>query len=290
MRPAPNKKRHTISRRRLLQCLGAGAAAAIGLPVYATMLEPRWLRTTRHTVTLPGLKKRAIRILHLSDLHYSRTVSLEHLSRAVDRGLEENPDLICLTGDYVTDGVLHQDGYVDVLQQLSRNAPTFATLGNHDGGLWAARRGGDSEPSRVRKVLQAADITILHNRNIPIRFGKERITICGVGDLWSRAMHPQQAFAHAGRDPRIVLCHNPDAKQELAQHRWELVLCGHTHGGQLSAPIIGQPFAPVQDKRFIHGLYNWQGRFIHVTSGVGNIHGVRLNCRPEVALLTLVPA
>jgi hypothetical protein len=65
-------------------------------------------------------------------------------------------------------------------------------------------------------------------------------------------------------------------------------LCGHTHGGQIVLPLIGAPWAPVRDKRFIAGLYSWENRWIHITRGVGNVHGGRFNCPPEVSLLTLL--
>ena len=65
------------------------------------------------------------------------------------------------------------------------------------------------------------------------------------------------------------------------------MLSGHTHGGQLSLPVIGTPFAPVRDKRFVHGLHSWNNRRLHITSGVGALHHMRFNCRPEVSLLEL---
>jgi predicted MPP superfamily phosphohydrolase len=67
-----------------------------------------------------------------------------------------------------------------------------------------------------------------------------------------------------------------------------LLLCGHTHGGQIRLPFVGTPFAPVRDKRFVEGLHQWDGRWMYITRGVGNLHGVRFNCPPEVSLLTLV--
>ena len=87
---------------------------------------------------------------------------------------------------------------------------------------------------------------------------------------------------------RIVLSHNPDTKKPLAAYGWDLLLCGHTHGGQIGLPFFSARFAPVKDKRFIAGLYQWQGRHLHITKGVGSGFRIRFNCRPEVSLLTLV--
>ncbi|MDR1191385.1 MAG: hypothetical protein LBK60_06960 [Verrucomicrobiales bacterium] len=66
------------------------------------------------------------------------------------------------------------------------------------------------------------------------------------------------------------------------------MVCGHTHGGQTRLPFIGTPFAPVKDQRYVAGLNEWHGRRIYTSRGVGNLHGVRFNCRPEVTLLELV--
>jgi len=74
----------------------------------------------------------------------------------------------------------------------------------------------------------------------------------------------------------------------LEPYPWDVVLCGHTHGGQIWIPGLGAPFAPVEDKRYIAGLYPWSNRWMHITKGVGNIWGLRFNCRPEISLLTIV--
>jgi predicted MPP superfamily phosphohydrolase len=283
------RRKSTVTRRHMLRCLTTGAATAVALPAYATIIEPRWLSVARHTAPIHGISNE-LRILHLSDLHYSRLVSLSFIDDAVEKGLELDPHVICLTGDYITNGILAVDNYQDVLSKLALHAPTFAVLGNHDGGRWAKQRGGVWESSAMIRLLQRSGITVLHNINVPVRFGRDRIVFCGTGDWWSDEMSVKPTFANSGRHPRVLLSHNPDGKGDLARERWQLMLCGHTHGGQISVPWVGRPFAPVDDTRYVHGLAPWRDRQIHVTSGVGNIHGARCNCRPEIALVTLVPA
>jgi predicted MPP superfamily phosphohydrolase len=123
-----------------------------------------------------------------------------------------------------------------------------------------------------------------------VRLKNWNLNLVGLGDLWAGDFKVDTAFSRVppNADATIVLSHNPDTKERLKPYPWHLLLCGHTHGGQIWLPLIGAPFAPVDDKRFIKGLHQWEGRWIHITKGIGNVHGMRFNCRPEVSLLTLV--
>ncbi|MBS1875709.1 MAG: hypothetical protein JSU00_21015 [Acidobacteria bacterium] len=112
--------------------------------------------------------------------------------------------------------------------------------------------------------------------------------IAGTGDLWAEEIDARKAFLNAGAAmPCILLSHNPDSKDMLSNAPWDLMLSGHTHGGQIIAPFYGPAFAPVADKRFVAGLHEWAGRWIYVTRGVGNLGSVRFRCRPEVTVLDL---
>lgn len=277
-----------LTRRKFLTTLGLTVA---GSGLYVRVIEPHWLTIGQHTVRL-GLRSNGppLKILHLSDLHVSHVVSLGFIGEAVRVGLGLQPDLICLTGDFITHGYEALDGYAEVLNPLAASAPTFACLGNHDGGIWAARRRGHVDSNRVREVLSKAGVTLLHNSARTVRLGDRDIRLVGLGDVWAGEMQPMIAFATSATsaDATIVLSHNPDTKDYMRAYPWDLLLSGHTHGGQVKLPFIGAPVASVRDKRFLEGLHEWEGRWVHVTRGVGNLYGVRFNCPPEVSLLTLV--
>jgi predicted MPP superfamily phosphohydrolase len=277
-------------RRFLLTALGAGAAAG-SVTAYTRWFEPQHLRLSQHTVTTSREPAdRPLRLLHLSDLHASREIPLDYVARAIAQGIALKPDVICVTGDFVTRCEEIPAGYADVLRALPAVAPTFATLGNHDGGAWSARYGGASTSAEVRAVLAAAGIPCLHNHAIDLTLHGRRIQLVGLGDLWCNDCLPRSAFApllNAERHTRVVLSHNPDSKSALLAHEWDLLLSGHTHGGQIGIPFLARRFAPVRDKRFISGLHRWENRWLHVSKGVGCLFGVRFNCRPEVSLLTL---
>jgi uncharacterized protein len=277
-----------FTRRKFLTTMGCCVA---GGGLYTRVIEPHWLTIGRHTVRLgrsPG--KQPLKILQLADLHASHVVSLDFISEAVRMGLELQPDLICLTGDFITHGYKALDGYAEVLRPLADGTPTFACLGNHDGGLWASRRHGYKTTNRVREVLDEAGVTLLHNSALTVQVRDSKLRLVGLGDIWAGEMQPMIAFASndPSADATVVLSHNPDTKTYLKPYPWDLLLSGHTHGGQVKLPFIGAPVSSVKDRRFMEGLHPWEGRWIHVTRGVGNLLGIRFNCPPEVSLITLV--
>ena len=277
--------RRKISRRRFLAGVCAGG---LGLATYMRWGEPQWLQVGRHRAVIdPNAQE--LRILHMSDLHASHVVSLEEINDAVTLGLSLKPDIVCLTGDFITNKYDRLGEFGKVLKRLSAAAPAFACLGNHDGGAWIARW-GYRDMAKIEGLLQTAGITLLRNASAPVTVNGRRLKLVGVGDVWAEDLDAPRAFRGVEKstgETVVLLSHNPDTKTQMQDFPWDLMLSGHTHGGQLWIPFIGAPFAPVRDKRFVKGLRRWRDRWIHVTKGVGNIHGVRLNCPPEVSLVTL---
>lgn len=274
-----------MTRRKFMYSFLTTSGIAASYPCY---FEPRWLAVTRPQVTLSRTSlAEPVRILHLSDLHLSFPVPLNLIENAVTIGLNERPDVICLTGDFITDRQnLSWGAYARTLSRLSAVAPTFAVLGNHDGGSWASGRGGYSDTEAVRKLLERSGIRLLHNTSAHVQIRSAGLSFVGVGDLWSDEIEPKRAFSTVNRhEPIVLLAHNPDSKDVLRNRTWDLLLSGHTHGGQVLIPFHGPRFAPVTDKRYVAGLGAWGSRQIHVSRGVGSFAGIRFRCRPEVSLL-----
>jgi uncharacterized protein len=260
--------------------LSATAAAASGV-LWARYVEPQWFDLTRTEVRMPGV--RPLRLLHAADIHMSDGMAASDLERGLVLGLKERPDLICLTGDFVsTTSGFDAAGLRRMLRRAADTAPVLAVLGNHDGGRWLARVGGDRSVDMISDLAQSSGVTLLHNQSVLVR----GIRFVGMADLWAGGFDASAAFAEAGpAEPTIVLCHNPDGKDELKRLRWNLMLSGHTHGGQARIPGLHPSWTPVADKRFISGLYSWAGRQLFVTRGLGSPKHVRALCRPEVSLL-----
>ena len=282
-----------FNRRRFLSSLGVFGIGTAATGAYGKTVGAERLEIGSHQVSVSkNSALKPLKILHLSDLHASEMVSLGFIERAIDLGVAQKPDLICLTGDYITRQYDQWDRYAEILAKLPAAAPTYATLGNHDGGTWSGQHIKSYDDStKVRNLLDKSSIPLLDNQVKQVQLAGWKLNLAGLGDVWTREFHPEKAFAGFSPEPdstTITLSHNPDTKDGLKNHPWDLMLCGHTHGGQICLPFIGAPISPVKDKRFVQGLHRWDNRWIYITKGVGNLYGVRINCRPEVSLLTLV--
>jgi predicted MPP superfamily phosphohydrolase len=285
-----------LTRRQILVSAGATlASVAAAGGGYGFLVEPDWFEVTQHEIPTKWLRGSSrIRILHLSDLHASPAVPLDRIESAIHLGLEMKPDLICLTGDYITD-TDHPDlnTYKKLLAKLPAAAPTYASTGNHDGGRWGEAKNRYPSSELIRGMLSEAGIVVPHNAYADAEIAGERVQIVGIGDHWAREQNARQAFKELPRNAdrlRITLSHNPDTKEILQYFSWELMLSGHTHGGQVVVPGFGPLILPVNDRRYYKGLHTWQGRRLYITRGVGGVAGaVRFACRPEVTILDLVP-
>ncbi|MCB9497395.1 MAG: metallophosphoesterase family protein [Fibrobacteria bacterium] len=243
--------------------------AAIGLACvfYAKYVEPDWLRVTEYDLASDST---AITIAHLSDFHVVDQKSLDRVRKAVEILRRRKPDLIAITGDFFTEHLVLESEFGDLLAVLASLAPTYAIGGNHDGGFWAWRRGGYQTTAELAAFLKRSHIRFLENELDTLTIGSRRIQLYGAGDLWAGLCLPASDTVFT-----------PDANST------RILLAGHTHAGQLSLPLLGAPFVPVEDKRCIHGLCREGARWMEVTSGIGNLHGLRFNARPEIVLIRI---
>jgi predicted MPP superfamily phosphohydrolase len=251
--------------------------------------EAQWLEMRRERLELAAWQGgKPLRILHLSDLHASDAVPWSLLEQAAGLGLAERPDLILLTGDLVTDPntIPDRDHYVKLLRRLSSAAPTFACLGNHD-----MPPVGTGQEMPVAALLREAGITLLRNTVGETTIQGQAVHLAGTGDLWSGDFSPELCLQgrRGAAGLLLLLTHNPDGLERLLPWDWDLLVCGHTHGGQLRLPLLGyRPLSPTQRHDHLAGLAPTSGgRLVETTIGVGNLHGLRFNCRPEIVILEI---
>ena len=168
---------------------GAGFLVSAGYLSF----EAQWLEVQEKEIQLKHLHPKAnIRVLHLSDLHLSKAVSLKYLENALKLGLDQSPDLCIITGDFITDrpGAEKILEYGKLLGHFAAKVPTFACLGNHDGGTWSAEHGGFSSSDAVQDLLRSAKIKLLLNEKHEVFIKGQKIDLVGLGDLWSEIACP----------------------------------------------------------------------------------------------------
>ena len=276
-----------LSRRRFLQIALGSALGAAGAGLYAWRVEPHWVEVVRRQLPILNLPQHLVgkRLVQISDLHIGPVVHDGYLRSALRRVSRLRQDILVITGDFMTcsghERVEHALKTLAVLRPA--NLATLAVLGNHDYGAgWRQKSVAD----RFAHGLRRLGIEVLRNDK---RF-VAGLTVAGVDDYWSPGFAPQKVIPTLAADePALVLCHNPDVADlpVWAKYRgW--ILCGHTHGGQCRAPILGPPILPVQNKRYTAGEFALaDGRRLYINRGLGYSRRVRFNARPEITHFTM---
>ncbi len=222
-----------------------------------------------------------LRVVHLTDIHHSLYTPIEDVERAVYLANQLRPDLVALTGDYVTLSTSFIWPVAQALGKLRAGLGVFAVLGNHD---------FSADAPEMTRALRAQRIQVLRNSRIALRRRSNLLWIAGVDDLWWRAADFNAALHGVpAHDPKILLCHNPIGIREAADHGVDLVLSGHTHGGQVKLPVVGTVFGRSKlGERFVEGWNRLDGTQIYISRGIGKVLvPVRLGCPPEIACLRL---
>jgi uncharacterized protein len=298
-RPSRNEHAPPASNPDWLPWLGAAVLGAGLAGLWSLAVEPRWLAVTRREVRLPLLPRAldGLRIAHLSDFHMSSLVSERFLHACVRTASEAQPDLAVVTGDYITRAGHWLDRVTPVLSGLRARLGVFATLGNHDHYAY---------PDQVAAAVEAAGIPCLRNQSVRLRTNGTEFWLIGLDSLHFRQyMVPERLYrevaqrmrgyldqALTGVDPdafRLMLAHSPDIMPDAVEEKIDLVLSGHTHGGQVRFPLVGATVCPSRyGTRYAAGLYREGRTTLYVNRGLGTVRfPVRFLCRPELALLTL---
>jgi hypothetical protein len=259
---------------------------------YGRHVEPTWLELTRHLVPIPDLPRafEGFRIVHMSDLHASHKVPLTYLHEAVQIANRQTADLVALTGDFIHKGYRHIESVANTLAGLTAKTGVYAVLGNHDFSVRNAlglRRYRDLHTA-VEQALSNRGITVLRNRHTRLERNGDTLLLVGLDDLWSRRCDVNSALMDvAPHLPRIVLAHNPHTIEKLMDHRCDLMLSGHTHGGQINWPGVGRVFLSRKGRRYAAGMYQVRDSYLFVHRGVGYGLRFRFGVRPEIAILEL---
>jgi hypothetical protein len=266
-----------LSRRTAIKgLLATGVGALTGAATYGTGYERHRIGVTAISLPVSGLPSAldGLRIGFLTDIHHSRTVPAADVAHAVQLTLGERPDLIVLGGDYVTFGDRAYVGPVaDLLAPLTAPHGVFAILGNHD------------DDRDMPAALAAKHIAVLKDARTRLDIRGEGLELAGIR-FWTRRMEDLTRVLRRAADTVILLAHDPRRLVEAAALDVPAVLSGHTHGGQVVLPGVGA----VARRRFpiLAGQGSRDNTSIFVSRGIGTVYvPVRINCPPEVAIVTL---
>lgn len=270
-----------VSRRTVLQAMAAGATGLVaGSAVHGYANERHQIGVTETTLGVSGLPDafNGLRIALLTDLHLSPLVAPEDIERTVAMTLEQRPDLIVLGGDYVTWGHDRFVGPVgELLAPLTAPLGVLAILGNHDSD--------EDGRNDVAAALARNRFIVLRDAHTRIERGGDALDFIGLR-YWTRKTSTLAKLIDAPGNVNILLAHDPRRVTEAAELNLPLVLSGHTHGGQIVLPGVGawnRGFFPT-----MQGALERDNTVLFVSRGIGMVYvPVRLNCPPEIAMLTL---
>jgi uncharacterized protein len=245
---------------------------------WAVLLERHWVEFTHHEVVLEGLPERldGYRIVHLSDLHWDAYTHPRRVHALLERVNGLGADLIVITGDMIT----HYREFIEpcsqALRTLQARCGVYAVLGNHD--HWASGR-------LMTAALESQGLQVLTNTH---RF-MDGFWLVGVDDPHLQRADLPRALDGVADDglPRILLAHSPDVMKD-APSLVDLVLCGHTHAGQVRLPLVGAVMHATrrpQGRRFVRGWGREGSTQVFTSRGIGSVLlPMRFLCRPEVAV------
>jgi len=278
-----------VNRRQFLKRIAVTGLATTGVAAvgaaHAFVLEPQWIDVEHVTIPICRLPRSfdGIRIVLISDTHCGPWTRPAYVAKAVAMANAQFPDLVLLLGDYCHRHRRTIGPGIEPFADLKASDGVFAVLGNHDHWEGAAE---------TRRELKRAGVAELCNRSAALSRGTGRLAIGGVDDLWEGTQAPAKAFADTPPDaPRILMSHNPDYAEALPPDvRVDLMVSGHTHGGQVWLPGVGAPLLPSRyGQKYRAGFVQAPRCKVYVTRGIGTITPpVRFLCRPELTVLTLV--
>jgi hypothetical protein len=274
-----------------LQIAAATSVLAIGAD--AALLEPNHPVVTHVDIPLLRLPREfdGFTIAQLSDFHYDPYFSVIPIRKAVSLANTLNPDLVVLTGDFVSAPVAFESAHAnqaslqaypcsDVLEKLRAKHGVWAVLGNHDAATSSVH---------VMEALKQAGIQVLSNSAVPIERSGRRFWLAGVEDVLIGRPDMRTALQGIPAGEAVVLLvHEPDFADRSAHHSIDLQLSGHSHGGQVRIPWLGAPYLPPMGRKYPKGLRKVGNLTLYTNVGLGTLYiPVRFACAPELTFITL---
>ena len=277
-----------IDRRKFLKRTVAAGIAAIAAD--SVLIAPNFPRVIRQDILLRRWPSRldGFTIALLSDFHYDPVFSIHPIRHAVAKVNDLHPDLVVLTGDFVSfpsfgdvnEAAAKAEPCAELLKQIRSPHGLWAIMGNHDAA---------TDPDHITAALQKNGIQVLNNESVAIERDGGRFWLGGVDDILDGAPDLHGTLQKVPPlEPLVLLAHEPDFADRVARHPVDLQLSGHTHGGQIRLPFLPPLFLPELGRKYLAGLYRIGNLQLYTNVGLGTINiPARLNCPPEITLLTI---
>jgi hypothetical protein len=229
------------------------------------------------------------KLIQVSDLHCSRTVSARYLSGCIQRINSLEPDIVLLTGDYVTHDLRgkYRRRIVDLVADIQSRHGVYACLGNHDYGIGSVLGSWNNELLYdLTDGLTSKGIRLLRNQSAQLEIDGRHLWLVGLGDYWVKDFDPDKAFADVPtQHSSIALVHNPDGFDHLQAYPASAILSGHTHGVQT---CFADPRGfKITTRPYHAGMYRRGNKRLYVNRGLGRLGRCFLNSRPEITVFTL---
>jgi len=253
---------------------------------YSFIFEPNNIQVEKINIAIENLPESfdGAKIVHLTDFHSKNFGERE---KKVLEILEDiNPDFIFITGDFIDYRTKDINSCQEFWRELSNQhqGKTFGVLGNHEHWIKSP------DISAIKKLLEEGGISILNNENRKIFQGNKYIYLLGVDDPDSKKDDLPKAMIGAEENiPKILLAHSPDIVDNLRGEKVDLILVGHTHGGQIRIPFVKPFWVPTKNRgKYASGLFEIGNAILYVNRGIGMAAlPVRFNCPPEIAVIEL---
>ncbi len=279
-----------LTRRSFL--VGSGALIA-GLGLYSSLIARHEISVLSQQIGIRHLPAAFVgyRIVQLSDFHLEEFTEPFFLERVVEEVNRLEADMVLLTGDFITRGSLnflferHAAMRCAEILAAIRCPQKFAVLGNHDVAVSAPM---------VTAALQSQGLPVLHNRFDTLTLRGDSLHIAGTADPGTDRPDLNTAVPSITKGPVILMSHAPDYADSVISHprgkSVDLMLSGHSHGGQVRLPVLGPLVLPPLGRKYVEGLFHFHGMQLYVNRGLGTVGiPIRLNCAPEITLITLTP-
>lgn len=295
--------------------------------IWPRFIEPNLITTTSLDFPIKGLPHEldGLRILQISDLHLHKGVSQNYLDRLSGKIRDISPDILVFTGDFICYGKMQEEKRLhQILNEFKAPFGSFAIFGNHDydkpvsvsstgdydvidptgstvvkgfkallmdrkvSGIVTDRAKAVGFQEDLVNLLKSTPLELLHNENRVIPVKGTYLNVCGLGEYMLGKCLPEEAYRnYDSKYPGLILVHNPDGIKKVIDRPGDLILCGHTHGGQVSLPWMWKKFTLLEDRSIYKGLYRREGKWIYVNRGIGGVMKFRWFSPPELLVATL---